>query len=60
VTFVNCIIQYRGGPIPIKRMEFINCVFRFEVTNVPFKEGAIAMMQLTTSADRDIRIALPS
>jgi len=58
-TFVNCIVHYRGGSIPAKRLTFINCVFRFDVTSQPPREGVLAMRQLTTADnDADISIAL--
>ena len=56
--FVNCVIRYKGGRIGLKRMEFINCIFQFEITAVPPREAAIAMMQLTTSDAQDIRITI--
>jgi hypothetical protein len=46
-TFVNCIVSYKGGPIPAKSRAFINCILRFEVPAVPPREGMLAMRQLT-------------
>ena len=56
--FVNCVIRYRGGVIGLKRMEFLNCLFQFEITTVPPKEATIAMMQLTTSSGQDIKVKI--
>lgn len=48
--FVNCVIPYKGGPIGLKRME--------EITAVPPREAAIAMMQLTISETQEIRVTI--
>jgi hypothetical protein len=32
VFFVNCIIRFKGGPIPIRHMQFRDCIFQFEIT----------------------------
>lgn len=56
--FINCIVRYRGGLIPLKRMEFINCIFQFEITSIPPRDAGRAMMQLTASQDRDIRVTV--
>lgn len=57
-TFVNCIVSYRGGPIPAKRLVFVDSIFQFQVDKVPDPSGAIAMRQLalSTSADSDVTL----
>jgi hypothetical protein len=47
--FINCLVHYRGGAIPGKKLIFINSIFQFEVTGVPAPEGVITMRQLTTA-----------
>lgn len=58
VVFVNCFIRFKGGPIPIKHMEFLNCIFQFEITNIPSKDATNAMIQMTTAITQDIKVAL--
>jgi hypothetical protein len=58
VLFVNCIIRYKGGAIRLKHMQFINCLFQFEVTTVPPKEAITAMIQLAASDLQDTRVTI--
>ena len=58
VIFINCFVRYRGGLIKSKHMEFHNCVFQFDVLNVPPQAAMLAMMQLTTENVADVKISL--
>lgn len=57
-TFLHCIVHYKGGAIPAKRMIFLDCVFRFQVLAVPPPEGMVAMTQLTTVGEGQIKVSI--
>ncbi|MGA9061158.1 MAG: hypothetical protein WB341_05765 [Terracidiphilus sp.] len=44
--FINCVVDYHGGPLPDGPMEFSDSVFHFYVTVVPSPRGAEAMRSL--------------
>ncbi len=45
-TFRRCIVHYRGGPIPAKRLLFVDSVLRFKVETKPDPSGVIALREL--------------
>jgi hypothetical protein len=58
VVFENCVIRYKGGPIPIKHAEFKDCIFQFDITNVPSREALIAIKQITASVSQDFKLTV--
>jgi hypothetical protein len=59
-VFINCIVRYKGGPLRgPRRLTFINCDFRFNITTIPPREGMRALRQLTmASTDSPIELSL--
>lgn len=49
IVFINCVIDYEGGPVPSTPMSFYNCLFRFNVQIVPPPRGAQTMRLLAES-----------
>jgi len=50
-TFYKCVVRYRGGPVRIKEMHFLDCVFDVNLTEVPTTDGKIVMKQLARAQD---------
>ena len=59
VIFLNCLIKYRGGPIPIRHAEFKNCLFDIEIEGVPSQQGKSMLVQMTSSTGEDLKISIP-
>lgn len=59
IRFVNCVVNYDGGPVPPARMVFISSVFHFDVPNVPPPRGA-KMMTLIAESQSLKSIQIPA
>jgi hypothetical protein len=49
--FSKCVIRYHGGPIKIREMRFLNCVFDVRISTVPSTQGVVFMKQLARASD---------
>jgi predicted transcriptional regulator len=49
IVFINCVIDYEGGPVPTSPMSFEDCIFQFNVPVVPPPRGVQTMRLLAQS-----------
>jgi hypothetical protein len=48
-SFIDCIVHYRGGPIPAKELLFSGSLLEFQVNSVPGPSGILALREFTAN-----------
>lgn len=59
VYFIHCILEYHGGALPPDPLFFRDCLFHFQVSDVPPARG-VQTMKLLAHADNMANVSLPS
>jgi hypothetical protein len=60
ILFVNSIIRYSGGRISLQApsVQFLNCLFEFDIPRVPSSEGKRMMERLVSTSTPEINVPL--